>query len=135
LKTQKKVLLLKRGKMVKIKLRGWNKKNKKIVFFGKKIANDLIINDDIILMLFTGLKDKNNKEIYEGDIITNGKLKGDIKFGKYKHYFGNSSSPAIGFYLDGDENFYLSEILRRGDFSKIKIIGNIYKNPNLLKNT
>ncbi len=82
---------------------------------------------------FTGLYDKDRKVIYEGDIITNGKLKGDIKFGKYKHYFGNSSSLAIGFYLDGDENFYLSEILKRGDFSKIEIIGNKFENPELLK--
>ena len=84
-------------------------------------------------MLSTGLKDKNKDEIFEGDIITNGKLKGDIKFGKHKHHFGNSSSPGIGFYLDGDEKFFLSEIIKKNDFSNIKIIGNIYKNPKLLK--
>ncbi len=103
--------------MKKIKFRIWNKGMKKWVIFVKKDG-----------MLSTGLKDKYGKEIYEGDIITDGKLNGDIKFGKHQHHFGNSSSPAIGFYLDGDEKFFFSEILRKGDFSKIKIIGNIYKN-------
>ena len=100
-----------------MKFRVWDKKQKRMIF-GSKSGK---------VMLSTGLIDKNGKEIYEGDIITDGKLKGDVKFGKHKHYFGNSFSPAIGFYLDGDEKFFFSEILRKNGFSKMKIIGNIYK--------
>lgn len=71
------------------------------------------------IMQYTGLKDKNGKELYEGDVVK-------INYPKYKHtevhkvYFGNVGlEPFTGSMTD--------------DGSKYEVIGNIYENPELLK--
>lgn len=68
-----------------IKFRIWDIENKEMLkvqeldfeptFYGGRIAirpdqyNDYFDTEDMILMQYTGLHDKNGKEIYEGDII------------------------------------------------------------------
>ena len=74
---------------------------------------------------YTGLLDKNGKEIYEGDII-NG-LDTDSKFG------GRYENMKVDFYNGefgiGDNMGHLG--LKH--LSDIEVIGNIYENPELLK--
>lgn len=75
------------------------------------------------IMQYTGLKDKNGKEIYEGDIIFE-------SFGEryYKVIFENASfrAEAEG---DFDEySFDLIDIVAQG----CEIVGNIYENPELI---
>ena len=77
---------------------------------------------NIILMQFTGLKDKNGKEIYEGDIFTftNGPRKTVAKVVFEEAMFKMK-----------DNNGWGAMILQReGD---MEVIGNIYENPELLK--
>ena len=86
--------------------------------------------DDIVLMQSTGLRDKNGKEIFEGDVVTDGHTLGDIK---------NHST--LGFYMvddNGIERFF-SDDSTIEDFEEdvetaariLEIIGNIHTNPEL----
>ena len=71
------------------------------------------------LMQYTGLKDKNGKEIYEGDILKDtqeDRIVGDIQWG-----FNSFQLP----------NPY--DITNYNPEDELEIIGNIYQNPELLK--
>ena len=77
---------------------------------------------------YTGLDDKNGKEIYEGDVVycqtKYGKAKAIIKFidGKFAAYWNSAlTHPEIGHHIA------CYEINKR-----FEVIGNIYDNPELL---
>jgi len=85
------------------------------------------------LMQFTGLKDRNGKEIYEGDII------------KY-HYFyfadGSEIEKECVCSVKWDDTFANFDAMDKEGFAHflgnasddgIEVIGNIYENPELLK--
>lgn len=86
--------------------------------------------DDIVLMQSTGLTDKNGKEIFEGDVVTDGHTKGDIK-----------NHPTLGFYMVDDNGVerWFSDNATIEDFGEdvetvariLEIIGNIHTNPEL----
>ena len=85
--------------------------------------------DDVELMQYTGLKDKNGKEIYEGDIIEY-KFPYDrrlnhispVKFLETETSFGvkDRYGNEIPLYMITTNNFF-------------EVIGNIYENKNLLE--
>lgn len=71
---------------------------------------------------FTGLLDKNGKEIYEHD---------EFQYGKTTHYVGWNEvhSQWWGYWRDGLPAFPLD----RDRASLIEVIGNIHENPELVK--
>jgi len=101
-----------------------------------QVHKDRANGDDFILMQYTGLKDKNGKEIYEGDI-----LKGLFATGgggnstKYKE-FNFSFSCHIS---NSSSQFGIDMPKRYGSYRfhpyihQCEIIGNIYEKPELLK--
>lgn len=90
-----------------------------------KEANGTLDN----LMQYTGLKDKNGKEIYEGDILSIKIYSGDkvIVEGKTVVEFKDGCFGVIW----GHDKAFLS--LNSFFKAKFEVIGNIYENPELLR--
>ena len=129
--------------MREIKFRAWLKEDKKMVnvetmdFADKsmqyleksEIVNAYLLRrvsfDDVELMQYTGVKDKNDKEIYEGDIL----------------FFRDENTKYVvvwqdtAFIIKSIEIRKYSEKMCWLDDTEIccEIVGNIYENKNLLE--
>ena len=77
-----------------------------------------------VLMQYTGLKDKNGKEIYEGDIV---RIKGEAELLDIKAKVEYSETFAQYIITNTKNIVHESEAL--GDYENIEVIGNIYDNP------
>ena len=89
------------------------------------VSPDYVFVDDLVVMQSTGLKDKNGKDVYIGDII---KCTRGCPHEVYleKEYGGTYIGGMPAVYLKGIEEGYAWT----GDE---EIIGNIYENPELLE--
>ena len=127
-----------------IKFRAWHKDLKKMFKIGQItlekgtwnfepndrdfIGMSIPSQPSFVLMQYTGLHDKNGKEIYDGDIVycqtKYGKAKAIIKFidGKFVAYWNSALT-----HPENGHHIACYEINKR-----FEVIGNIYDNPELL---
>ena len=130
-------------KMREIKFRAWDKKKGQFVtVYNLPIEGSIADlkwslkpeDENIILMQFTGLHDKNGKEIWEGDVVN---VTRDLVA---------KISPAIGVIKYFGDHFGISDRVEGHHtslydvaYSKcfywhdVEVLGNIYENPELLK--
>lgn len=128
--------------MKEIKFRAWEIKLKKIApwKYILKYCDRLTFLSDKrwIFMQYTGLKDKNGKEIFEGDIIkfhhiaVNEYRQGVVKYGDKwaTFYIATKNRHGVGIALDSVHQWYYKE---NDDGTECEIIGNIHENPQLLE--
>ncbi len=140
--------------MREINFRAWHKKDG-MVYYGQ-CDYRMLMNGDwyaasdtepisrlndcgYVFMQYTGLKDKNKKEIYEGDVIEttfdhNAIVRAGTPIIESSHHHGYTSRSQIaGFYLESVENaVHIRKFKQKMDEIE-RIIGNIYENPELIK--
>ncbi len=117
-----------------IKFRGWRIRTKDIGKIDNINFRERFIHfsdnsfgyewDNVILMQFIGRKDKNGKEIFEGDIVINCNEIFEIVFTNGAFCLSNHKSPTIAYRHSPIGNYH-------GD--NFEVIGNIYENPELLE--
>ena len=109
-----------------IKFRAWEKNLKEMILVEEIDFNSLMINqstawrfiDEVELMQYTGLKDKNGIEIYEDDLVAE-------EHGRIYRVVFKGDCWRCEPISRGSKNRWLSNYL--------EIIGNIYENPELLE--
>ena len=129
--------------MREIKFRAWDLKTKKmhtaenINFCGRKTVTvqynpvKKICLDSAILMQYTGVKDKNGVEIYDGDIIH---FPYDWFGDSGKDFIVRWNESCCAFVREPISGSRMWGHASREILSMCEVVGNIYENPELVSN-
>lgn len=125
-----------------IEFRVWSMINEpKMIYLKKGMLSDLqTVQNQWIVMQYTGLKDKNGVKIFEGDVIRH-RDEDEIQLIAYQNgsfvelHIDNDIEKygkPIGWYDMNEEGSIFFDYTY---FSDIEVIGNIYENPELIGET
>jgi len=116
-----------------IKFRAWDRVEKEMVkvnILNWSYASGLEVNNSNVslpatLMQYTGLKDKNGKDMFEGDIVrvengSEGIIFAKVEWNDYGYMFKRADGQRWWFY--------------QWPSSEVEVIGNIWEHPELLNN-
>ncbi len=124
--------------MREIKFRAWDKEKKQFFVSDGNLDSEVCVaesgivyllddepyaqqTDRFVLMQYTGLKDKNGKEIYEGDVLEDGEgFRAKVIFDDINGMFVAEEMNTIIWY-------------NRPALLETEVIGNIYEHPELLE--
>lgn len=131
-----------------IKFRVWDKENKvwidsfhirkngDVMFDLGGYGEDVSVLQNIVLVQYTGLNDKNGKEIYEGDYLK------DSEGFYFEVVFGKLPLDKSGDCVCTFQSYYAKGLGKWGQPAHyeaeeiadwMEVVGNIYENPELLK--
>jgi hypothetical protein len=126
--------------MREIKFRAWDKRHKEMcpvvsltwwndyatltAALGPPIKTSNLDPADFELMQYTGLKDKNGKEIYEGDILLRERRNFPVEF------YQGKCGPCVG---DNIMVWRLAAFHNSWNGPEVEVIGNIHENPELIE--
>ena len=129
--------------MREIKFRAWDKGLKRMIYlseptvenddfsgivfklrdyFVSAFSSDRI--EDLELMQYTGLRDKNGREVYEGDIVRFKDWWDEEMVGEVRYSEKDMAFTIVNDFWDGFPIMYADDL---------EVIGNIYENPELLE--
>lgn len=118
--------------MREIKFRAWEEQEERMWYdddFKASIAYKTVISSKN-LMQYTGLKDKNGVEIYEGDILKETEGDNDSRSGIRTSYWPVKWGTEYAGYNLGVAPKW--SILNPHDLKRMEVVGNIYETPELL---
>lgn len=121
--------------MREIKFRVWDKKREEFIYKFSVTEfvsydpdlNEIFEKNDFVFQQYTGLKDKNGREIYEGDILLyelsyeeshGGELENELYEVKF----------VDGLFVWSDQSF-----CGQADAKSFEVVGNVFENLELLK--
>jgi uncharacterized phage protein (TIGR01671 family) len=110
-----------------IKFRAWLKFTNPVMIYSKELGDFFdhkIRGYDYELMQFTGLTDKNGKDVYEDDMFRRNGHLGIVRFRKGRFVIEFDDGKIFDLHVEPDWDWWLL---------KEEVIGNMHENDNLIK--